>query len=185
MPPKRKRPLPLLIALAVTPAHHNSGAPDNAEEVIAAKAIGAARRKYSDTFFSHTTNREGSVSLVCQDFIRWIVHHTDSPVCVVVGLDKFSNTALGRAICLSGLHLKVQDLASMAGGQAPDLNMLIEIADTISNGVVHPTEGHIPPRQEVDFIEAQLKERFHDLLLPAMRYLMHKKVKKNLAFRKI
>lgn len=183
MPPKRRRPTPLLIALAVTSAHY--GAPHSAEEVIAAKAIGAARRKYSDTFFSHTTNKEGSVPLICQDFVRWIIHQTDSPVCVVVGLEKFSNTALGRAICLSGLHLRVQDLASMAGGQALDLNMLIEAADTIGHGVVHLKDGHIPPRQEVDFIETQLKERFKGLLPLALRRQMHKKAKKNLAFRKI
>lgn len=178
MPPKRRRPTPLLIALAVTPAHYNSGVPHNADEVIAAKVIGVPRRKESDTFFSHTTNREGSASLVCQDFVRWIVHHTEYPVCVVVGLEKFSNTALGRAICLSGLHLKVQDLASMAGGQALDLNMFIEIADTISHGVVHPTDGHVPPREEVDFIEAQLKERFPGLLPLAMRQRLHKERKK-------
>jgi|GEM_PF-2079016 len=173
MPPKRRRPLPLLVALAVTSAHHNSGAPHNAEEVIAAKVICSGNRTDSDTFFSHTTNREGSVPLVCQDFVKWLVRHTESPVCVVVGLDKFSNTALGRAICLAGCHLKVLDLASFAAAQALDLNMAIQMVDTVNHGVVRVNDGHIPPREEVDFIEAQLKERFVQLLPLAMRRKMH------------
>lgn len=179
MPPKRRRPTPLLIALAVTPAHYNSGVPHNADEVIAAKAICSGRRAESETFFSHTTNKEGSVPLVCQDFVKWLVRHTESPVCVVVGLDKFSNTALGRAIASSGHHLKVLDLASLAAAQALDLNMAISMVDTISHGVVHPQDGHIPPRDEVDFIVAQLKERFQGLLPLALRRQLHRPRRKS------
>lgn len=174
MPPKRRRPSPLLVALAVTPAHHNSGVPHNAEEVIAAKVFCDSRRLHSDTFFSHTTNKEGSTFLVAQDFVKWLVHHTESPVCVVIGLDKFSNTALGRVICLSGQHLRVLDLASIAAGQALDLFMAIQVVDTINHCVVRARDGHIPPREEVDFIEAQLKERFPSLLPLSVRRRLQK-----------
>lgn len=173
--------MPLFIALAVTSAHHNSGAPHSAEEVIAAKVIGAERRHQSDTFFSYTTNKEGSAFMVAQDFVKWLVHHTENPVCVVVGLDKFSNTALGRVICLSGQHLRVLDLVSMSAGGALDLDMVIMIADTINHSVVHPKEGHMPPRQEANFIAGYLKDRFKSLLPVAIRLRLNKKRKKPLS----
>lgn len=174
MPSKNKRPSPYLIALVVTSAHHNSGAPVHADEVIAAKAIGVSRRKRSDTFFSYSTNKEGSAFQVSLDFVEWLISHTESPVCVVVGLDKFSNTAIGRMICLSGCHLRVLDLASLASGAAADLGMLMSITDTICHDVADPKDGHIPPRREAEFIEAQLKERFVRFLPLAMRRQMHK-----------
>ncbi len=186
MPPKRKWPTPLFIALAVTPAHHNSGVPHNAEEVIAAKVFCDSRRQHSDTFFSHTINKEGSTFLVAQDFVKWLVHHTESPVCVVIGYEKFSNTALGRTINSSGQHLRVLDLASMAAGQALDLPMAIQMVDTINHCVVRARDGHIPPREEVDFIEVQLKERFPTLLpLSVRRGLQKPRRKLDLKFKKI
>lgn len=178
MPPKRTRPVPLLVALAVTPAHYNSGAPHTAEEVIAAKVIGASRHEQSDTFFAHTTSDDGSASSVLRDFVKWLVHHTDKPVCVVVGLDKFASTALGRMICLSGLHLRVLDLASMAAGQGVDLVMAVEITTNVSHGVVEDASGHIPPRDEVDFIVGQLKDRFTQLLPVTMRRKIHQNRKR-------
>ncbi|MEI6345754.1 MAG: hypothetical protein WCO79_00745 [bacterium] len=168
MPPKKKRPTPLLVALAVTSAHNIRDVPPSAVEVIAAKVIGGSRLK-TDTFYQHTTNIGGSALLVAQDFVKWLVHHTESPLCVVVGLERFANTALGRMIGSCGQHLKVYDLASMVSGQALDLAMVIEITENIAHGAIDATGGHIPPRREVDFIEAQLKERFKGLLPLTMR----------------
>ena len=168
MPPRRKRKKPLFVALAVTAAHGNSAAPYNAEEVIAAKVICPRGRMQSETFFAYTTNKEGSTALICQDFIRWIIHHTDSPVCVVVGLDKFSNTSIGRMLCLSGCHITLLDLSSMLGGMADKIENVLSIVVKV-NHVVAGDNGHIPPREEANFIERKVKKYFPNMIPPSLR----------------
>lgn len=174
MPPKKEQLPPLLVALAVTVAHHNSGFPKKAAEVVAAKVIGVSRSQYSDTFSAYATNEEGSVIHIVEQFVGWLICHTENPVCVIIDQQKFSHTDLGRMICLMGRHLQVLDLVPMAAGQALDLTMAIQIANTINHGVVRALDGHIPPHEEVDFIEAQLKERFKGLLPVAMRRRLNK-----------